>query len=139
MEKLKITLMKSTIGTLAKQKATVAALGLKKVGDTVLHADNVNTKGMLKVVAHMVNVETVTVADAPKAEKPKAEKPVAPKAEKPVAPKAEKLEKPKAIGDSALSNMKAISHDKVVFETKPVAPKADAPKAKPAKASAKSE
>ena len=37
-EKLKITLVKSPIGAIPKQKATVAALGLNKTGKTVEHA-----------------------------------------------------------------------------------------------------
>ena len=34
-ENLKITLVKSTIGAIPKHKATVAALGLKKIGQSV--------------------------------------------------------------------------------------------------------
>ena len=39
-EKLKITLVKSPIGAIPKQKATVAALGLNKTGKTVEQPDN---------------------------------------------------------------------------------------------------
>ena len=38
--KLKVTLIKSPIASLPKHKATVAALGLKKVGQTVVRPDN---------------------------------------------------------------------------------------------------
>ena len=54
---LKVTLMKSTIACTKKQKDTVAALGLKKPGDTNNLPDNDCTKGMIKVVNHMVKVE----------------------------------------------------------------------------------
>ena len=54
---LKVTLKKSTIACTQKQKDTVAALGLKKPGDTNNLPDNDCTKGMIKVVSHMVKVE----------------------------------------------------------------------------------
>ena len=54
---LKVTLMKSTIACTKKQKDTVAALGLKKPGDTNTLPDNACTLGMIKVVNHMVKVE----------------------------------------------------------------------------------
>ena len=39
-KQLKITLVKSTIGTLKKQKATIEALGLTKIGTSKIHNDN---------------------------------------------------------------------------------------------------
>lgn len=57
---LKITLVKSTIGALPKHKATVAALGLKKLNKTVELPDNAATKGMIQQVRHLVKVETVS-------------------------------------------------------------------------------
>jgi len=54
---LKVTLKRSTIACTKKQKDTVAALGLKKPGDTNTLPDNDCTKGMIKVVSHMVQVE----------------------------------------------------------------------------------
>ena len=56
-ENLKITLVKSTIGAIPKHKATVAALGLKKIGQTVVKKNNDATKGMLQQVRHLVKVE----------------------------------------------------------------------------------
>ena len=56
-EKLKITLVKSPIGAIPKQKATVEALGLKKVNKTVELPDNAATRGMIKQVQHLVKVE----------------------------------------------------------------------------------
>ena len=49
---LKVTLVKSTIGAIPKHKATVAALGLKKVNKTVELPDNACTRGR-----HLVKVE----------------------------------------------------------------------------------
>lgn len=54
--KLKITLKKSTIGSLVKHQRTVEALGLKKVGQTVEQNDNVAIRGMLFRVQHLVSV-----------------------------------------------------------------------------------
>ena len=54
---LKITLVKSTIGAIPKHRATVAALGLKKVNKTVELPDNACTRGMVQQVRHLVKVE----------------------------------------------------------------------------------
>lgn len=54
---ISITLIKSPIGCLPKQKATLQALGLTKVNKTVEKQNNEFTQGMLKVVGHLVKVE----------------------------------------------------------------------------------
>ena len=56
-EKLKITLVKSPIGAVPKQKATVEALGLRKMGKTVELPNNDAVKGMIQRVRHVVKVE----------------------------------------------------------------------------------
>lgn len=56
-KKLKITLMKSTIGQVPKAKATIEAMGLRKIGQTVELPDNGATKGQIQCVRHMVKVE----------------------------------------------------------------------------------
>jgi len=58
-KKLSVTLMRSTIGSLEAQKATVEALGLKKVGQSREHNDNPAIRGMLHRVRHLVAVEEV--------------------------------------------------------------------------------
>lgn len=58
-QQLKITLVKSTIGAQKKQKATVAALGLKKINSTVVQPDNGCIRGMVFRVRHLVQVEEV--------------------------------------------------------------------------------
>ena len=56
-DKLKITLVKSTIGAIPKHKKTVEALGLKKLNKTVVLPDNDATIGMIAQVKHLVKVE----------------------------------------------------------------------------------
>ena len=58
-DKLKVTLVKSTIGAIPKHRATVEALGLKKLNKTVELPNNAATKGMLQQVRHLVKVEEV--------------------------------------------------------------------------------
>lgn len=52
-DKLKITLVKSPIGAIPKQRATVEALGLKKVNKTVEMPDNDAVRGMIWHVRHL--------------------------------------------------------------------------------------
>lgn len=58
-KKLKITLVKSPIGAVPKNKATVEAMGLRKLHKTVEMPDNAATRGMIRKVAHLVKVEEV--------------------------------------------------------------------------------
>jgi large subunit ribosomal protein L30 len=58
-DKLRITLVKSTIGAIPKQRATVEALGLKKIGKTVELPNNDAVKGMVWHVRHLVKVEEI--------------------------------------------------------------------------------
>ena len=58
-KKLKVTLVKSTIGSIEKHKKTVQALGLKKVRSSVVVNDNPAMRGMIFVVKHLVQVEEV--------------------------------------------------------------------------------
>ena len=56
-EKLKVTLVKSPIGAVPKNKATVEALGLRKLHKTVELPDNAAVRGMIAKVKHLVEVE----------------------------------------------------------------------------------
>jgi large subunit ribosomal protein L30 len=56
---LKITLKKSKIGRLDKQIATVEALGLKKIGQTVIKEDTPQIRGMINKIDFMLEVEEV--------------------------------------------------------------------------------
>jgi large subunit ribosomal protein L30 len=54
---LKVTLVKSPIGYSTRQKGTVRALGLRRMGQTVEHDDTPVIRGMIKKVSHLVNME----------------------------------------------------------------------------------
>lgn len=54
---LRITLVKSPIGYSQRQKATLRALGLRRMGDVVEQADTPVIRGMVNKVSHLVSVE----------------------------------------------------------------------------------
>lgn len=54
---LKVTLKKSPIGAIPKHRATIEALGLKKIGQTKELPNNDAVKGMVWHVRHLVEVE----------------------------------------------------------------------------------
>ncbi|MBQ2816845.1 MAG: 50S ribosomal protein L30 [Clostridia bacterium] len=56
---LKITQVKSTIACLQNQKATIQALGLKKIHQSVIKEDNPCIRGMIFKVKHLVKVEEI--------------------------------------------------------------------------------
>ncbi|NNL71420.1 MAG: 50S ribosomal protein L30 [Acidimicrobiia bacterium] len=56
-KKLKITLLKSPIGQQPKTRATVRGLGLRKIRQSVEHADSPDIRGMIDRVRHLVEVE----------------------------------------------------------------------------------
>lgn len=55
--KVKVTLVKSTIGQKPAKRATVRALGLKKINSSVEHEINPAIAGMIASVQHLVKVE----------------------------------------------------------------------------------
>ncbi|RKX46730.1 MAG: 50S ribosomal protein L30 [Thermotogae bacterium] len=60
MMKLRITLVKSPIGyNRRKQRATLKALGLKRLNSSVVKEDIPPIRGMINVVSHLVKVEKV--------------------------------------------------------------------------------
>ena len=56
---LKIKLVKSIIGHKPKSKATIKALGLKKLNSSVVKSDTPQIRGMLKKVGFLINVSEV--------------------------------------------------------------------------------
>ena len=58
--KLRVTQTKSTISHIARNRATIRALGLKRIGDTVEVPDNDATRGMVRQVRFLVSVEEVS-------------------------------------------------------------------------------
>jgi len=59
MAKIKIKLVRSTIGALPEQRATVRSLGLRKIGSSTVQEANPAILGMVKAVSHLVSVEDV--------------------------------------------------------------------------------
>ena len=57
MADLKITQVRSTIGTKPKQRGTIRALGLGRIGRTVTKPDTAEVRGMIGRVPHLVSVE----------------------------------------------------------------------------------
>ncbi len=55
--KVKVTLVKSLIGTKPAQKATAAALGLRKIGDSFTAEKTPALDGQLNVVSHLVKID----------------------------------------------------------------------------------
>ncbi len=54
---MKITLVKSLIGSKKDQIATAHALGLRKIGDVTVQPDNAQTQGKVKKIIHLISVE----------------------------------------------------------------------------------
>jgi large subunit ribosomal protein L30 len=56
---LRITQVRSTIGTLRNHRETLRSLGLRKIRHSVLKEDNSQVRGMIATVRHLVAVEEV--------------------------------------------------------------------------------
>ena len=63
MAKIKIRLVRSTIGALPNHRATVRSLGLRKIGSSVIQEDTPAIMGMVKKVSHLVAVENINTDD----------------------------------------------------------------------------
>ena len=59
MAKIKITQVKSSIGSTKRQKATLEALGLKKLNNPVVHEATPQIIGMVNKMRHLITVEEV--------------------------------------------------------------------------------
>ncbi|MCB8954198.1 MAG: 50S ribosomal protein L30 [Ardenticatenales bacterium] len=59
MAKLQITYSKSAIGYEKSQKATIKALGLRRLHQTVVREDTPVIRGMINKVSHLLTVEEV--------------------------------------------------------------------------------
>ena len=60
MSNLKITMVKSAIRSKPKQKATLEALGLRKIQQSTVQKDSKSLQGMIQVVSHLVQVEATS-------------------------------------------------------------------------------
>lgn len=59
MAKLKITWVKSGIGYSKDQKATITALGLKRLNQSVEQPDTPDIRGMIRKISHLVRAEEI--------------------------------------------------------------------------------
>lgn len=59
MSKIKITQIKSKIGSTARQKRTLEALGLRKMHASKEHESNEQILGMISKVKHLVKTENI--------------------------------------------------------------------------------
>ena len=59
MSKIKITQIKSLIKKPKNQKLTLKALGLKKIGQSVIHEKSNVIDGMIEKVKHLIKVEKI--------------------------------------------------------------------------------
>jgi large subunit ribosomal protein L30 len=59
MSQLRITQIRGTIGSLRNQRETLRSLGLRKIRQSVVKADNSQVRGMIATVRHLVTVEEV--------------------------------------------------------------------------------
>ncbi len=59
MKKYKVTQVKSGIGRTERQKATLRALGLRKINQTVEHTGTPQVEGMINSVSHLIKVEEI--------------------------------------------------------------------------------
>ncbi|MCJ7621444.1 MAG: 50S ribosomal protein L30 [Anaerolineae bacterium] len=56
-KQLRITWVKSSIGYAQDQKATIRALGLRRLGQSVVRPDNPSIRGMVQKVIHLVEMD----------------------------------------------------------------------------------
>jgi large subunit ribosomal protein L30 len=61
--KLRVTQTRSTISHIQRNRATIRALGLSRIGDTVEVPDNAATRGMVRQVRFLVSVEEIGDAE----------------------------------------------------------------------------
>jgi large subunit ribosomal protein L30 len=59
MAKLKVTQIRSSIGSKQNQRDTLRSLGLKRINDVVVKEDRPEIRGMIHTVTHLIRVEEV--------------------------------------------------------------------------------
>ena len=64
MAQLKVTQTGSSIGTKQKQRGTLRALGLGRIGKSRVHTDSPDVRGQIQKVPHLVSVETLSEEEA---------------------------------------------------------------------------
>ena len=59
MAQIKVTQVRSAIGTKPNQRQTLRSLGLKRINDSVVQEDRPEIRGMVATVTHLVSVEEI--------------------------------------------------------------------------------
>jgi large subunit ribosomal protein L30 len=59
MGKVKVTQVRSAVDRGRKQRGTIRALGFKRLGQSIVHEDRPEIRGMIRSVSHLVTVEEV--------------------------------------------------------------------------------
>jgi large subunit ribosomal protein L30 len=59
MGKVKVTQVKSAVDRGAKQRGTIRALGLRRIGDSSVHEDKPEIRGMIRSVIHLLEIEEI--------------------------------------------------------------------------------
>jgi large subunit ribosomal protein L30 len=62
VSRLRITQVRSEIGTQSRHRGTLRSLGLRRIGHTVEHEDSPQLQGQLRLVSRLIRVEQVTNA-----------------------------------------------------------------------------
>lgn len=57
--RLRVKYVRSVIGRTKRQRATLAALGLRRIGDSIEHEDTPAIRGMVRTVEHLLEVQEV--------------------------------------------------------------------------------
>lgn len=57
--KLKVSQVRSALDRGARQRGTLRALGIRRIGHSVVHEDKPEIRGMIKAVEHLVTVEEI--------------------------------------------------------------------------------
>ncbi len=57
MAQIKVTQVRSATSRGKKQRGTMRALGIKRMGDSVVHDDTPEIRGMIRAVEHLVEIE----------------------------------------------------------------------------------
>jgi large subunit ribosomal protein L30 len=57
---LKVTQIRSSIGTKPKQRGTLRSLGLGRIGKSRIHQDRPEIRGMIAKVPHLIEVQEIT-------------------------------------------------------------------------------
>ena len=63
MAQIKVTQVRSAIGTKPNQRQTLRSLGLKRIHDSVVQEDRPEIRGMVATVPHLVTLEVIDPAE----------------------------------------------------------------------------